>query len=122
MLFQDLRYAGRTIQHAPGFALTVVLVAALDDSSLMGQLLAVHPLRWVGKISYGLYLWHFPVIILGVAAFGNGEQTAITCWKAFLRLPVMVICWRRSQRKMDAFVWLWTGLSRRRWTEARTIS
>jgi peptidoglycan/LPS O-acetylase OafA/YrhL len=42
-----------------------VLVAALVGSPppLLSRLLGVRPLRWVGRISYGLYLWHTPVII-----------------------------------------------------------
>jgi peptidoglycan/LPS O-acetylase OafA/YrhL len=33
------------------------------DRGLLGKLLSVRPIRWLGKISYGLYLWHWPVIV-----------------------------------------------------------
>jgi len=59
-------------------AVAIVLVAALDDSSLTGQLLAVHPLRWVGKISYGLYLWHFPLLyLIQYALVPQGFRSAV---------------------------------------------
>jgi peptidoglycan/LPS O-acetylase OafA/YrhL len=46
-------------------SLTVVVVLlALGSAvpSLLGRLLSTRLLVWVGTISYGLYLWHFPVL------------------------------------------------------------
>ena len=28
------------------------------------MILSIAPLRWIGRISYGLYLWHWPVYVL----------------------------------------------------------
>ncbi|WP_091601111.1 acyltransferase family protein [Micromonospora mirobrigensis] len=35
-----------------------------------GLLLGRAPLRWVGKLSYGWYLWHWPVLIIAPSALG----------------------------------------------------
>jgi peptidoglycan/LPS O-acetylase OafA/YrhL len=34
--------------------------------------LARAPLRWLGRISYSLYLWHWPILVLGSVALGVG--------------------------------------------------
>ena len=49
--------AGRPRHH--GRALQRRLLAALRP----GPVLSVAPLRYVGRISYGMYLWHFPLFI-----------------------------------------------------------
>ncbi|QXT35546.1 acyltransferase [Sphingomonas sanguinis] len=41
---------------------TVAIIATGPDT-LVGRLLALRPVRWIGLISYSLYLWHWPVIV-----------------------------------------------------------
>jgi peptidoglycan/LPS O-acetylase OafA/YrhL len=44
---------------------TVLVVAALaHPASRLGAALGWGPLRWIGVRSYGIYLWHFPIIVL----------------------------------------------------------
>ena len=45
-------------------AAAVIAGVAQPDPGRLGRLLSVRPLRWVGGISYGIYLWHWPVYVL----------------------------------------------------------
>ena len=54
-------------------ATVAVVAAAACPGSLVGLLLGWRPLRWLGVRSYGIYLWHYPVIVLTSPA-NTGED------------------------------------------------
>jgi peptidoglycan/LPS O-acetylase OafA/YrhL len=54
---------------------SVMAIAALTHpASQLGRLLGSEPLRWIGVRSYGLYLWHEPVIALTTPNANLGVQ------------------------------------------------
>ncbi len=57
------------------FALAAVVVVAVvvgGRAGPLGAVLSVAPLRWLGIISYGVYLWHWPVIV-----YATPERTGL---------------------------------------------
>lgn len=53
-------------------AALVVLAGCLPGGQRgAGTLLTLPPLQWLGRISYSWYLWHWPVLLLGVAYNSN---------------------------------------------------
>jgi len=56
-----------------GVAIAAVLVVApvaLEQRGVVARILAWRPLVWLGTISYGVYLWHWPIFLAL-----NGERT-----------------------------------------------
>jgi peptidoglycan/LPS O-acetylase OafA/YrhL len=62
----------------------VIASAVQPGSTVLRAVLSVRPARWVGQISYGLYLWHWPVSI-----WLSPDRTGIDGWSlALVRLAV----------------------------------
>ncbi len=74
------------------FGLAVVAVAVIaaitsPEPGLLGRALSVAPLRWLGLISYGTYLWHWPVYLVL-----SPDRTGIDGWPlVLLRLAATLV-------------------------------
>jgi peptidoglycan/LPS O-acetylase OafA/YrhL len=49
---------------AAAFCFVVLISAVAHPRTGIGRAMGVAPLRWIGERSYGIYLWHFPIILL----------------------------------------------------------
>ena len=56
-------YRGGLFAHAVLGAGVIAVVVAFDDGRT-ARALSAGPLRWLGLVSYGLYLWHWPVYVV----------------------------------------------------------
>jgi peptidoglycan/LPS O-acetylase OafA/YrhL len=59
----------------PVLGSVLVILGGMNGPTLPGRLLASPPARYVGRISYSLYLWHWPIIILVPIALGTDDLT-----------------------------------------------
>jgi peptidoglycan/LPS O-acetylase OafA/YrhL len=60
--FNPTLYRGGDL--AAAFCFVVLIAAVAHPRTGIGEALGVAPLRWVGERSYGIYLWHWPIIVL----------------------------------------------------------
>jgi len=60
--YQPFLYQGGLLLFSLAAAVVVAVLA--HPASTLGRIFGLKPLRWLGACSYGIYLWHYPVIIL----------------------------------------------------------
>ncbi len=73
--------------HGPGFAVSPV-----------GRLLASRPLVGLGKISYSLYLWHWPLLVLPQYVQGRPLTGAESLGWLALAVALSILSWRLVER------------------------
>ena len=72
--FEAFAYRGGFLLAAL-FAACVLLSVACAQTSPVARALSLQPLTFVGRISYGMYLWHFPLF-----TFINHQRTGLSGW------------------------------------------
>lgn len=64
----------------PVLATLLLLAANNGPATLVGRLLALAPVQWLGHLSYGWYLWHFPFLMIAEqysTSFGPGRRLIV---------------------------------------------
>ncbi len=94
----------RTNQYSPflyhgglvllSLATVLVIAAVVHPAGVLGARLGAEPLRWIGERSYGIYLWHVPIILLSSPARAHGFDAARALLQVGLTVVVADLSWR----------------------------
>lgn len=78
--YQSFLYQGGLLIYSIASACAVAALA--HPNSYLSRLFAWKPLRWLGECSYGIYLWHYPIIVM-TSPVVNTEEPNIgrTLWQ-----------------------------------------
>ncbi len=90
-----------------------VLIAVLaHPASLLGRILGCKPFRYLGVRSYGIYLWHFPVIVLtSPTVHSGGIDVTRAIFQVALTIGLAAFSYRFIEEPIRLGVWtqLWRG-------------
>ena len=83
---------------AASFCFAVLIAAVAHPRTLIGKGFGIAPLRWIGERSYGIYLWHWPIVALtqpGVDVSWTGPTSIV------LRAALTVVAAALSYRFIE---------------------
>ncbi|WP_256793619.1 acyltransferase family protein [Terrabacter sp. Ter38] len=72
---------------------TVVVIWARDENGPVARLLGLAPLQFAGRISYSLYLWHFPIGIFGAVLLGDSVFAGLVLLMMSIGVSVLSQRW-----------------------------
>ncbi|HEY1733401.1 MAG TPA: acyltransferase family protein [Acidimicrobiales bacterium] len=111
----------------------VVIAVVVHPSARFGKLLGVEPLRWIGERSYGIYLWHYPVIVLttpnnappnllrAILQIAASIGLAALSWR-YIEQPVRHGALGRLFQRVKRHQWSWRRLTPVEWIAGGFVS
>ncbi|WP_163653517.1 acyltransferase family protein [Listeria sp. PSOL-1] len=94
--YQTMLYRGGLLVVA---LLGAIMIATIvHPSCYLGRVFSLRPLRWIGTRSYGIYLWHYPIITLTTPVTSIGQPTIL---RALIQVAATFIIAELSYRFIE---------------------
>lgn len=84
--YNDFLYRGGMLLN--GISAAILIICTACKKSWLDHIFTWKPLCWIGKRSYGIYLWHYPIIILSTPLYEIGHEKY---WRIGLQLAAIII-------------------------------
>jgi len=84
--YEDSLYYGGFVLLSIISAMVIAVLA--HPASRLARIMGCKPLRWIGRLSYSLYIWHYPVIVL---TSPYGATDASDGFRIFLQLGASLL-------------------------------
>ncbi|WP_433614368.1 acyltransferase family protein [Paenibacillus cellulositrophicus] len=102
--YEPFLYQGGMVLQSTATA--AVIAAAVQPSTWIGHCLSWKPLRWLGIRSYGIYLWHYPILLL---TFTGEERSFIhTAVQMTAVLVIAAISWTYLEKPIRYGYSIWS--------------
>ncbi|CAG7618306.1 acyltransferase family protein [Paenibacillus allorhizosphaerae] len=105
--YDDFLYRGGMVVLSLAAAATIA--ALVHPASRLGAILGCKPLRWLGVRSYGIYIWHYPIIVLTDNAapetFGISGMTQ-AAWQVAAAVGLAALSWRFVEEPIRRRAWV----------------
>jgi len=99
MLFTDETvFPGAAAIIPVGGAALVILGGLPARSTRPSRLLGIAPMRFLGRVSYSVYLWHWPMLVIGGAIIGEPLPRLVSIAIVLASIPVAAV----TQRLVEA--------------------
>ncbi|MGG4046980.1 acyltransferase family protein [Paenibacillus favisporus] len=103
--YEPFLYQGGMVLQSTATA--AVIAAAVQPSTWIGHCLSWKPLRWLGIRSYGIYLWHYPILLL---TFTGEERSFLhTAVQMTAVLVIAAISWTYLEKPIRYGYSIWRG-------------
>lgn len=90
--FSPFLYRGGFTLLALASVLTVASLA--HPASRLGPIVGCRPMRWIGERSYGIYLWHMPIIVLTTPEGAHGTDLLRAALQVAATFGIAELSWR----------------------------
>lgn len=90
--YSPFLYRGGFVVLAAASAL--VIAALAHPACRLGSIIGWRPLRWIGVRSYGIYLWHYPIIVLTTPAGAHGVDPLRDLLQVGATFLIAALSWR----------------------------
>lgn len=94
--YQDFLYRGGLVLFDLNTVLLIVCLCI--PACFIGKIFSWKPLRWIGTRSYGIYLWHYPIMVLSTPVYEIGSPVY---WRVGLQIIVTCIAAELSYRFIE---------------------
>src|SRR5829696_278580 len=94
-------------------ATVLVLTTLVHPASWLGVAVGWTPLRWLGVRSYGIYLWHYPIIVLTAPGLRERASLSLEALQVVATIVVAALSWRFFEEPIRR------GAIGRMWVRAR---
>jgi peptidoglycan/LPS O-acetylase OafA/YrhL len=83
--------------------LVLIACATLGSESLVARALAFRPIAWLGTISYGVYLWHWPVFCVLTLERVHVGEGVLAALRLLTTLVIALASYHGFERKIRGF-------------------